>query len=228
MNKLFTILMLACFSFSAQAQLVFTETSIEKEGPLDGFLKGNSVFLINNTGKTLQLSWRRTVNDMPGNWLSQFCIGELCYDESISFGEFEDVLHDGDSSFITGYIKNDGTTAGTATLNVVVWDKTDSANISDELEIKYSSWPSGVEEEVERSVNIYPNPASNVIWVASDDLRDYDQAVIYDLSGRVVKEISIDAVQKLSIDIESLENGHYFMELTGKDKQYRKMIQVVR
>lgn len=72
-----------------------------------------------------------------------------------------------------------------------------------------------LEESVEvAKFSVYPSPAVDLISVESD--KAFDQVVIYDFSGKKVKEIS--AVSSESIDVADLKTGEYILTFTLKDK----------
>lgn len=68
------------------------------------------------------------------------------------------------------------------------------------------------------SLSLYPNPASDYLNICSNDNTEFSSAAIYDLSGRLVKNLSVsDSV----INIQSLAKGTYMIRLkstTGKEQ----------
>jgi hypothetical protein len=79
----------------------------------------------------------------------------------------------------------------------------------------------------ESSIIIYPNPASNSLFLVSKDKEITKVAVrIYDVIGREVKTLSkIDLSDYVRIDISELINGVYFVNLTnGGTKVVKKII----
>ena len=57
------------------------------------------------------------------------------------------------------------------------------------------------------NINIYPNPASDVIYV---DVDESFNAVIYNYQGQVVKNVIVDNGQ---VNVSNLANGIYFLEI---------------
>lgn len=55
-------------------------------------------------------------------------------------------------------------------------------------------------------IKIYPNPANNILYIES--LLSIEQIDIYDISGRKLKQLSID----------NLSNGIYFIKITADKK----------
>ena len=75
--------------------------------------------------------------------------------------------------------------------------------------------PEGNVELVEKTFNIYPNPASTTISVIGEN----GDAKIFDMTGRCVKEVKV--IDNTTINIEDLNGGVYFFNVNGK---VRKLI----
>jgi len=71
---------------------------------------------------------------------------------------------------------------------------------------------SGINEVKMGSVNVYPNPASDVIHFI---LNDNSEALLYDASGKLVKEQS-GKTGSNEININDLSQGIYFLNVDGK------------
>lgn len=66
-------------------------------------------------------------------------------------------------------------------------------------------------ESIEKYVKVYPNPASDQLFVNSDfDVRN---AAIYDLNGKMVWSNQNERRRKFNIDISGLEKGFYFIRI---------------
>ncbi len=78
------------------------------------------------------------------------------------------------------------------------------------------------EEEVAEetsSLLVYPNPARFQLTVNLDGLEeDLSTLLLLDQTGRKIKEISLNGLQRLSIGLEGLSNGVYFLSAPLKDK----------
>ena len=66
--------------------------------------------------------------------------------------------------------------------------------------------------ETEASFNIYPNPAQSVVNIESS-LRGEAQVSIFDMTGRCVKEVSAADMSNVSINVENLTKGVYFISI---------------
>ncbi len=78
---------------------------------------------------------------------------------------------------------------------------------------------------IENFVNVYPNPSSNQFSVSSDKL--IKQVVLYDYSGKLVKEISVNSENAL-VPVKELGNGIYFLKLFLVDDTIRNRKIVVQ
>ena len=76
-----------------------------------------------------------------------------------------------------------------------------------------------------QSITVYPNPASEVIWVGNSTSFDFEKYTIYDMSGRLVMENSFDPSDN-KIDISHLDNGVYLLMLNSANKKVTKKIMV--
>ena len=66
--------------------------------------------------------------------------------------------------------------------------------------------------ETEASFNIYPNPAQSMVNIESS-LRGEAQVSIFDMTGRCVKEVSAADMSNVSINVENLTKGVYFISI---------------
>ena len=72
---------------------------------------------------------------------------------------------------------------------------------------------SSINNEVANTFRVYPNPASDVIFVEGD----VANITIYNSLGQIVKTI----VNNGQIDVRSFDNGIYYLTLTSLDKSRR-------
>ncbi len=73
------------------------------------------------------------------------------------------------------------------------------------------------EINLNEQVTIYPNPATNVLNLNNFKNKDINAIKIIDVLGKTVKEVNENVSQ---IDIESLQNGFYFLEINSDGKSY--------
>ena len=71
----------------------------------------------------------------------------------------------------------------------------------------------GIEENELIKINIYPNPATDHIYVQTKT--QFDQAWIYNTSGKLIKS---EKFNSNSIDVKDLPKGIYFLQLIGENE----------
>ena len=80
--------------------------------------------------------------------------------------------------------------------------------------------PVDVVEVEKNGIKIFPNPASEKIYVITENNQNYDY-VICDLLGNIIKE---SKTNNLFIDLSEISNGVYFMSLSNSKKIFTKTI----
>lgn len=72
-------------------------------------------------------------------------------------------------------------------------------------------------EEVSDEILIYPNPASEKLFVKGIKSKEVIGIIIYDMNGKVLVEINEDKIQNLSdqisIDTSTLGKGNYLLKI---------------
>jgi hypothetical protein len=86
----------------------------------------------------------------------------------------------------------------------------------------------GVEDAAKvENLLVYPVPASNTITISNQAGLLIDTVRIFDINARLVRELSpASKDETTTIDVASLDNGTYFVEITGNGNKTVKKIQV--
>ena len=63
----------------------------------------------------------------------------------------------------------------------------------------------------EKETNIYPNPTNDILNIS---IADFTQAQVYDVTGRLIKNITIVGQQ---ISLAGLSSGNYILQLQGNN-----------
>lgn len=84
----------------------------------------------------------------------------------------------------------------------------------------------GFEEMNSTEINVYPNPAKDVICIENKSGINITKMIIIDLLGKEIKEIAISNSSKQTIDISELNNGVYFVNFIDNDKRvaFKKIV----
>ncbi len=61
--------------------------------------------------------------------------------------------------------------------------------------------------------NIYPNPVTDVLYLDTNE--NWTKAEIYDISGRIMRSVSLNGQ---SVEVNGLESGTYFIRLKDGEK----------
>ena len=79
--------------------------------------------------------------------------------------------------------------------------------------------PYNVDENAESSIEVYPNPASDIIKILNSNNLNITGIEIIDLTGRIV----LATGQTDDIDISNIHEGQYFVKLYGDSTIVRKL-----
>lgn len=96
------------------------------------------------------------------------------------------------------------------------------------------SWlkePTGIEEQTANgTLNLYPNPATGLVNLSFDNAANVPVSyTIYNAEGQIVKgAANINTQNKLSVDMNDVPTGLYFISLTVNGKLIGKRFEVVR
>ena len=86
---------------------------------------------------------------------------------------------------------------------------------------RYGTTQLSISENAAQQFKIYPNPASDVLYISSEGIR-VENIKVYSISGIKVTEASVDAN---SIDVSGLSEGVYFLEIfSSEGKSVQKFI----
>lgn len=78
----------------------------------------------------------------------------------------------------------------------------------------------GMNENTALQIELFPNPAVESITMRGEDLSSIQRAVIYDLQGNLVKELSLPDLNT-EISLKELKTGIYLLSLNQNEKVFR-------
>ncbi|UUV22471.1 T9SS type A sorting domain-containing protein [Paenimyroides aestuarii] len=76
--------------------------------------------------------------------------------------------------------------------------------------------PLNVSEFLNDKFNIFPNPATNIVYITNTDNILIDKILVYDVSGKLVKEEIYTTETDIQLNVESLHSGIYLLKLETK------------
>lgn len=87
--------------------------------------------------------------------------------------------------------------------------------------------PAGTQNLIEElGIKVYPNPCSDVLYLESTQFDiSQDQITLFDLQGRT---LLMKNCETKGIDVSSIINGVYILDLKHNDKSYRTLIEIAR
>jgi hypothetical protein len=93
-----------------------------------------------------------------------------------------------------------------------------------EIEVIRQGATTGIEENVNPEVVIYPNPASQSLNILHEG---YTSIAIVNIAGKVIKSFKTTDVTS-SVDVSDISQGSYFVRLQGENNTVVKKIEVVK
>jgi hypothetical protein len=176
------------------------------------------IFFDNPSGDTLQLRWRRFEVSAPEDWVIDLCDYGLCYAGIPANGTMNPVY-----DTIQPYLKlivQPGTTAGTAWLWFRVFEKDNETNYVDVYFSLYTPGLTSASEPSKASLLIYPNPASDFLFIENEGDKTY-LARLLNASGRLVWGQNIQPKGHVLVDVQMYLDGLYFLQF---DQQVQKIL----
>ena len=84
----------------------------------------------------------------------------------------------------------------------------------------------GFETAENAELNIYPNPASDFIYIESELLQEGNiQATLFDMSGKSVLQTTLNS-QSNALGLQALPKGIYLLRLNGREKQAIRRVSI--
>ncbi|TVZ59799.1 putative secreted protein (Por secretion system target) [Flavobacteriaceae bacterium MAR_2010_105] len=113
-------------------------------------------------------------------------------------------------------------------LSAVTYCSTSTARTSGELNTEKTSI-GGEEESIESSIKVYPNPASDALYVKGISDEGSSNILLYNINGSLVLGAKIDNSynQGQKIDIQKLPTGLYLMRIVNNNGEILKTERIV-
>ncbi|MDR1793710.1 MAG: T9SS type A sorting domain-containing protein [Bacteroidales bacterium] len=77
-----------------------------------------------------------------------------------------------------------------------------------------------VVQQKEPNIQIFPNPVEKTLYIDIQDITQFSQLIIYDITGKIVLEQNIAAEGSVNIDVKHLKSGVYIIKLLQNDNTY--------
>jgi hypothetical protein len=85
----------------------------------------------------------------------------------------------------------------------------------------------GVDESIESTFSIYPNPASEMLTIDSKK-GEINRVTITDMAGRMVYSASLSSMRRTQIDVSMLPAGTYVVTMENNTELLRRAVQLVK
>ena len=85
----------------------------------------------------------------------------------------------------------------------------------------------GIDEHAGDTFKLYPNPTSGLLTIELSDRADELRVRVLDMSGRTVIERSENAITRTTLDLGSLQNGRYMIEVITPDRVGMQAVHLV-
>lgn len=86
------------------------------------------------------------------------------------------------------------------------------------------SWPSSISNSPNASIEVYPNPAIDKIFITGITDINKSSIELFDLSGRAMSGAELNVQNEVSIDISGLYKGVYLLQIQSENQVYNKQI----
>jgi hypothetical protein len=185
-------------------------------------------FMVNNlTGSGQNWMITRYIVSQPAGWGNYFCWGAAgaqgqCYDPSTDTYYESDLetIPAGSSGVLSTYFSTDG--GGCSHIRYYV--STDGVNFIDSVDMQVC-FNLGVNELNGLQLSVGPNPAQTSVLVQSENLAGGTLQVV-DALGRMVR--TEEVILPYNLDVSSLENGTYFLQIAVDETQLAQQKLIVR
>ena len=81
-----------------------------------------------------------------------------------------------------------------------------------------------LEDNILKNLIVYPNPASESIWIQNSTIINTSTITIYDVVGKVILHKEINNYLKKSIDVSNLSKSLYLIKIVSENKKITKKI----
>ena len=207
------IMIMLCASLTSKAQQSFT---ISPDDTLAGTaaydqLSIYDIYMENTTNKKVSLSWSVVSIDLPAGWDYALCDLGTCYVGIPSSGTMDSV-DVGGMGFL-GLNINPFNIPGSGKVRISVYETGTSPG--DTVTWIISSAPAAINENSERRLEVYPNPATDLVSITGIESSDLTLQV-FDMLGKEVPHAP--SSQPGKIDVSALPPGAYFIRITVNEQ----------
>ena len=177
-----------------------------------------TIFFDNPSGTPLQLRWRSGEVSMPDGWDIDLCDYGLCY-VGIPAGGTMNPISGSTQAYLKLIVQPD-TIAGAGWLWFQVYELGNDSNFVDVYFSLLTPGTSGTAlPDQPAGLRIFPNPASDVLFLENIFDTENATARILSITGQVMWEGETPAEQTTQISTSNWPRGVYFVQAGGETKK---------
>ena len=159
-----------------------------------------------------KFTWEILSFNKPMSWEVDMCDPNNCY-TGINVGTANEfTLEAGVSSIVKGTFHFNGAN-GMGNLGIVVRNKRNPSD-ADTLYMVATAWVTGVKEiSSAQKVKCYPNPAQSTFTINTTTVNGTATITVLDITGKEVLTANAKGGMETALDVSSLRNGIYFVNI---------------
>jgi len=205
MKNLYLFILLAACTSVASAQTVIQPDIIAMEGitVIDSDVNGEAE-VINQSTTTQNYTWSREIIEITPTWFTAVCDKNLCHGPTVEEASF--FLEAAEAGTMDVHVYPQGT-PGAAIVVVTVTNDNDPEDTAEAT--YYFNQSLSTPEVLTNALKIYPNPAVSHFSIEGAD--GVERVEIYDLSGKLIKEVQSFGVSLINVD--DLSTGNYIVRM---------------
>lgn len=223
MKRVFTAFLILVGFFAAHAQS-FSVTA--DTGEISGVVTSTPDldhfeyvgYLKNTTAGDVSVTWDfADLSPIISPWQFQFCDKVNCFDITSAFHSNTFTLSAGDSSLMKPGVAPHG--MNNNVIMPISINVTPTGGVSERKTVYYhitvtGGFNVGIENNSKVQAAVYPNPASNEIFVKGlDENKDYSLE-LFDVNGKLVLSKVVDkGANQSAIDVSTYERGNYLLSV---------------
>lgn len=219
MQKFLSIIVAATASIAVTAQSYISLTPNPASAVTTADYPVELAIEVINTGPESQdFLWRRTINDIPGDWFTFVCDPNLCYGPMTSEPPISFIITPENHKIKVTF--NPNGFSGTGYLELEVYSTTDSANYNalGVFTAELTGSTAFHSPNADNTFSVYPNPANDVVNIMSSFNANVSAIKILNIVG---KEVMYNTWQgtdgRMTMNISQLPEGIYFVQFLGAE-----------
>ncbi len=221
MKKFLALFLLVCSLSKAQTYSISPAKTVTFSAAFYS-VTINDIYMVKTTGSTLSVTWERVSMNLPTGWDYSICDLGTCHPGLPAGPITMNTSTSTTAESFLGLNIDPANIVGTGTVVMRVYQTGFPSN-ADTLTWIINAGPTGVKENLlATKLNVYPNPATNVLNIDAIDLK-ISKATIKTIIGTEVMQLDLTS-DNTSIDISSLPEGIYLLTIESVDGKVTKRI----